>query len=272
MSRQQLWVVGILVGAVAINATVYLARRSALERAAAPQPQPLVDPQAPARDESKELLARAHRAAAVTAMEDRDFARAVDELDSATQLTPGRPELEELTHVAQGLLERQLTPPAERGVVASGDEGYVVISTSPPGLVILLDGRPAQLTPARLRVPAGTHEVELLSGEKNLYKEGFELKPGVTRLIARDFVLGQPSVARLPRPTAVASTTGELEVVAPTLPGEVWINGKSYGVPPVTAKDVPAGKAQVELRLRGMVTHATTAEVPPGGRVVANVR
>jgi hypothetical protein len=57
---------------------------------------------------------------------------------------------------------------------------------------------------------------------------------------------------------------GDVEITSPGLYGEVWINNKPYGFPPVTATGLPAGQARVEVRVNGQVKKRMNVEVAPG--------
>ncbi len=321
MRRQGVWIAVILLVTGAANGLLYFFKRQA------PSPAPLAAlprESAPATrtEETRAGLARAHRAAGLAALEDRDYVRALTEFEAASQSAPDPSELDDLKRIARDLLERRrpsapepeavaarerapapapkraagARPPAEEREIAPT---LLLITTTPPGLAIQVDGRPADLTPARVPVTAGTHEVELFHGEQRLYREQVEVPPQASRLINRDFTAelaprtvaaAEPATAGGPEPhaeptpltpaepvqgsptPAAASTTGELDVVAPGLFGEVWINGRSYGYAPLTARNLPVGPAQIEIRVHGAVKRAARVDVPAAGRAVATVR
>ncbi|RKH59007.1 PEGA domain-containing protein, partial [Corallococcus llansteffanensis] len=63
-----------------------------------------------------------------------------------------------------------------------------------------------------------------------------------------------------------------LEVTSPGLYGEVWINNRPYGFPPLSAQALPAGPARVEVRVNGEVKRRMTVEVEPGRSTRVRVR
>ena len=69
--------------------------------------------------------------------------------------------------------------------------------------------------------------------------------------------------ARKPAPL-VAPSTGGLEVTSPGLYGEIWINGRSWGFPPVRAGDLPPGPTRVGVRVNGVEERSTIVAVKPG--------
>ncbi|MCP3100515.1 PEGA domain-containing protein, partial [Myxococcus sp. K15C18031901] len=77
-------------------------------------------------------------------------------------------------------------------------------------------------------------------------------------------------------PTTVAQAAvagkGELDITSPALYGEVWVNNRPYGFPPLIAQDIPAGTARVEVRVNGQVKRRMSVAVEPGRRVAVRVR
>lgn len=71
-----------------------------------------------------------------------------------------------------------------------------------------------------------------------------------------------PSMPVSAAPTAKTETGGELLVLSPNVYGEVWINGKAFGHPPLVAKQIPSGRAVVEIRVDGAVRRSRTVDVP----------
>jgi hypothetical protein len=76
-----------------------------------------------------------------------------------------------------------------------------------------------------------------------------------------------PSVsARTParRASSLVSATGGLEVTSPGLYGEIWINGRPWGFPPVQARDLPSGPTRVAVRVNGVEERSAIVAVKPG--------
>jgi ABC-type amino acid transport substrate-binding protein len=65
---------------------------------------------------------------------------------------------------------------------------------------------------------------------------------------------------------------GELLVMSPNAPGEVWVNGKRIGFPPAVAKRVPAGMATVEIRSDGQVRRKQSVMVESNKRATLYIR
>ena len=76
-----------------------------------------------------------------------------------------------------------------------------------------------------------------------------------------------PSVAaRTPprRASSLQAMTGGLEVTSPGLYGEIWINGRPWGFPPVAARDLPPGPTRVTVRVNGVEERSAVVAVKPG--------
>jgi hypothetical protein len=184
----------------------------------------------------------------------------------------------------------ELPPPAPE----PPRNGLLLVTSTPPGLVVTVDGKAVDLTPTRIPVRPGSHRVTLAQGERRVLDETVEVgedavkpvtweakpepPPQVVVASARPET---PPAARPPpppeaavtaRPPAGGATTGELEVTSPSIYGEIWINDRPYGFPPVTARGLPAGKARVEVRVQGAAKRKLTVEVVPGASTPVRVR
>ncbi|NTX03226.1 PEGA domain-containing protein [Myxococcus sp. CA040A] len=303
--------------------------------AAPPPPDPVT---APPVDDASEGLARARRAAGLAALEDRDYDTAVSEFTEALSLrkTPGG-DLVELLRIATDLQSRERSrgrgeqakatrePPtrqtartrASRAAAARAQQqqpreettvleeprgGLLLVTSTPPGLVVQVDGKAVDLTPARLPLRAGTYRVALAQGDRRLVEETVELEEDGVRSINRDLseqlappppvaakpaapappvAVAAPAAAVEPPPTSVATAAvaksaatgrGELDITSPSLYGEVWVNNRPYGFPPLVAQNLPAGPARVEVRVNGEVKRRMSVEVEPGRRTAVRVR
>lgn len=183
--------------------------------------------------------------------------------------------------------------------------GLLVVSTVPRGLVVQLDGELLDITPLRATVKTGSHRLTLLDGERRVYEGPLEVKEGVNSVLkdvtaelaatkpapaptpapAPAPVAAEPAVAArvepvepkpaAPKPVAPVApkaTTGGLDISAPGLYAEVWINGRPYGFSPVTASSLPAGPAKIELRVNGMVKRTKSVTVIAGETTPVKVR
>ncbi|RKH87834.1 PEGA domain-containing protein [Corallococcus sp. AB045] len=197
---------------------------------------------------------------------------------------------------ARAAREQQATPAAAQEEARGG---LLLVTSTPPGLVVMVDGRAVDLTPARLPVSAGAHRVVLAQGDRRLYEETVEVdadsvrslnrdlsaeltpsapKPAVTPVAAvapasppaADGTVASPrdpEPSKPPEPSvakAAVAQRGDLEVTSPGLYGEVWINGRPYGFPPISAQALPSGPAKVEVRVNGEVKRRMTVDVEPG--------
>lgn len=314
------------------------------------EPRPTAAPDPSAQEEANAGLARARRAAGLAALEDRDYNKAVAEFTEALSLRKDKGDLVELLRIASDLQGREQSREQARAqaeaakpepepvarpvskakpvrvalrtkpttkeeppsVPETARTGLLLVTSTPPGIVVMVDGKAVDLTPARLPLRAGSHRVALAQGERQLFEDTVEIEADEVRSINRDLTAelaprpGTPpptavaaptpvvpasatspgttvtaSAALEPRPSSEASSTtarpaaagkGNLDITSPALYGEVWINNRPYGFPPVTAKDLPAGQARVEIRVNGAVKRRMTVEVEPGRSTSVRVR
>ncbi|MBZ4416203.1 PEGA domain-containing protein [Myxococcus sp. RHSTA-1-4] len=304
-------------------------------------PPPPAAPQAPPEEDANAGLARARRAAGLAALEDRDYETAVAEFTEALRLRrDDKGDLVELLRIAAELRTREQertradrtqptrepapapvretkakakptrvasrTPAREEPAAAAEPRnGLLLVTSTPPGLTVLVDGKTVDLTPARIPLRAGTYRVALAQGERKLAEESVELGEDDVRSLNRDLTAElapqaprpaatpAPATAAAPAPTSPAAEAaaqpaarteppavaksastgrGGLDVTSPALYGEVWINNRPYGFPPVKAEGLPAGPARVEVRVNGVVKRKMTVEVEPDRLTAVRVR
>ncbi|WP_141258904.1 MULTISPECIES: PEGA domain-containing protein, partial [unclassified Myxococcus] len=299
-------------------------------------------PEEPPREDPNEGLARARRAAGLAALEHRDYDTAVSDFTEALRLRKGdQGDLVELLRIAaelrtreqarqqgeQARAQREPTPAPTRSVQrtrpargtaraqprqesTSADEtrgGLLLVTSTPPGLMVRVDGKPMDLTPARLPLRAGTYRVALAQGERTLAEETVELGEDDVRSLNRDL---SAELAPAPRPTATAPASveapppaatspaataaraespptaepsvataaptatgkGRLDVTSPGLYGEVWINNRPYGFPPLVAQGLPVGPARLEVRVNGVVKRKLTVDVVADQSTAVRIR
>jgi hypothetical protein len=192
--------------------------------------------------------------------------------------------------------------PAEprAGEAGGPSTGVLLISTTPRGLLVQLDGAALDLTPARATVKAGSHKVSLYDGERRILETTVQVSEGEVATLRRDLTAeveaagaqrprepageaGAPAAALQPAvPPATAArevpaaeaaqARGGLDITSPGLYAEVWINGRSYGFPPVAARNLPVGTAEIEVRVNGAVKRKAEATVQAGQVVSLKVR
>jgi hypothetical protein len=130
-------------------------------------------------------------------------------------------------------------------VVAASEMGTVVVTTSPAGLQVFVDGIDRGLTPARLSVSAGDHLLEVRSS-------------GASRQLPFK-VAGGTEFSQYLELTS-APTTGSLTVESE--PGTtVLIDGQARGVTPLTVADLTPGAREVVLQTAaGSMRHTVTIQ------------
>jgi hypothetical protein len=146
--------------------------------------------------ESAQALLRAHRLAALAALEQGEYASAERELLEAQELDPGREETRDLLRIVRSVeagarkaaalprpapAPEPARPKAPLKVAALRADppprppeppasGTLLVVSTPPGLLVHVDGQPAVVTPARISVAPGPHSVALVRGDATLYE------------------------------------------------------------------------------------------------------
>lgn len=213
----------------------------------------------------------------------------------ARRATPARGTEREVIHPEASRTESPRVIKAEPVTTASPPAtptGLLLVTSTPRGLLVHVDGVAMDLTPMRSSVSAGSHRVALYDGDRKLFETPIEVTVSQPTTVVKDltFELAAPGVAtvapergpvpeptppppapdRQPVATPVAppsssgSGKGGLEITSPGLYAEVWVNGRPYGFPPAKVEDLPAGSAEVEIRINGVVKRAKTVNVEAG--------
>lgn len=76
---------------------------------------------------------------------------------------------------------------ARKQAPAKVEDAVLLVTTVPEGLLIELDGRPTELSPARLSVKPGRHQVRLRRGPSVLFEETLSFSSGKTMSVKEDF-------------------------------------------------------------------------------------
>lgn len=138
------------------------------------------------------------------------------------------------------------------GESAAGATGRVVIESVPEGAEVLADGRPSGYAPTTLILPVGSHVLEVRGN-------------GETRRLFVDVESDRESSHRVTLfPTG---TKGELKIDTVPQGASVSIDGRSFGVTPVTVTGVEPGQRTVVVsndaaRLERQVVIEPGASVP----------
>ena len=136
-----------------------------------------------------------HRSNGLAAMERGDYDTAVRDFSAGLRTANQDPNLIQLLSVAQSMRDQkpaQAEPKAdneptdepgvdERVPVPSPDpppRAYVVVVTKPPGLLIEVDGKARDLSPARIAVTRGNHSVVVRQGGRRLARRSVEADGG----------------------------------------------------------------------------------------------
>jgi hypothetical protein len=127
----------------------------------------------------------------------------------------------------------------------------------------LLRDLSAELSPAAPPAPAPTpFAKERITGEGASSAPGpvAQSSPAASPLRGRK--LASAAVQAVPPP--LAPQTGSLDITSPGLYGEIWIDGRPRGFPPLHAEDLPAGRARVGVRVNGVERRSAFVAVRPG--------
>jgi hypothetical protein len=290
----------------------------------------------------REQLARARRVAGVAALEAGDYDKALINFTEAQALIGASAKVDELLKITEDLRARAAArkaeevrvdepgkpaaptrpaptrpsarptaAPIQRVAAAERTEapapivtgtGMLLVSTTPRGLLVQLDGAPMDLTPMRAPVKVGSHRVALFDGDRKLYDTTVDITEGNVATVLKDLsvetapkeaprvdakpvevarVEPRPAVkptepppsrvpapvekpAPVPEPVIPTSEKSGVAISAPGLYGEVWVNGRPVGFAPVTVEDLKPGPVKIEVRVNGVVKRSTTALVEAG--------
>jgi len=87
-------------------------------------------------------------------------------------------------------------------------------------------------------------------------------QPGSTTPARRS--RNQTAAAAQSVPPPLEPRTGSLDITSPGLYGEIWINGRPRGFPPLHAEDLPAGPTRIGVRVNGVEQRSAFVAVRPG--------
>jgi hypothetical protein len=174
--------------------------------------------------------------------------------------------------------------------------GRMLITSSPPGLIIKVDGEEVGTTPFQQSAAPGVHTVALLKDGARLGQQQAEVTSGRVVSVDLDFTerlreLEAAAVAARaphevpapppttvaehpPGPAASAATTGALQVTVSNLTGGiVYVDGERRGPAPLRIDALPAGKrVLVELSVRNFIERSTKVEIERGKTATVSFR
>lgn len=223
--------------------------------------------------------ARAKRAAGLSALQRGDLERAIADFSGAQELLGESAEVSELLRVAQDWKARAAAAKAASArakpsgpsapVRGAGLGRAAARGPSAPARVAKADAAEEQPEPsgagesarqaegaARERPAAGAPWGGDPAGNRGAAPAP---PPAASPPTAR--ALPPAAVVASPEPAEVDPGKGGLDVTSPGLYAEVWINGRSYGFPPIAARNLPAGAAEVVVRINGDVVRTAQAVV-----------
>lgn len=189
------------------------------------------------------------------------------------------------------------TPAPEPSEPEPPAPGLILVTSTPSGLVVAVDGEEHDLTPARVTVPPGPHRVTISKGTQVLHTQTVEVSSNRVSTVDADLeeklrpppapvvAAAEPATPPPPPPPPVKETppppvkatpppkaekavdTGDLFIESPNVFGTVYVNDKAVGTPPVVAKGLPVGDVRIEVRVDGVVRKQKSAVVKKNQRV-----
>ena len=130
--------------------------------------------------------------------------------------------------------------------------GIVMIATKPPGLVIRLDGRVRDLSPARIETKPGRHEITIFSGDRLLFRRQVDVISGHSARIDEDLsTLLKP---RLRPPPRSFGTSGVTTTSSPTM--------IARSTPPRSPPPTPPAAPPVEALPRSSIREVLKKAMP----------
>ena len=135
---------------------------------------------------------------------------------------------------------------ATRWLTGPNPTGSVRIETEPAGATITVEGTVRGTTPATLELPAGNHQITVVSGDRS-------------RVLAVDVVRGATLIHHLELPAPPVSqhvATGGLQVTAPAA-AAVTVDGTARGSTPLTLDGLSPGAHQVVVTMQGTAYRRT---------------
>jgi serine/threonine protein kinase len=213
--------------------------------------------------------------------------RRVVQRDRPAKRTPDRREPERAKAKVSKERDTKEETPAAPTPPPAPVQGDLVVTSTPSRLVVKVDGRVMGSTPVRLPLAMGNHDVVVLQGDR-------VIRSGTINLSTdnREEIFYAEAPAAPPTPVAVAPTptptpprptpvvtpppvkaaaapaeVGEVEVVSPNVIGEVYVNGVARGPAPIVVKNIPVGRARIEVRVDGAVRRGKTVDIKAGRRL-----
>ena len=126
--------------------------------------------------------------------------------------------------------------------------GEVVVSSSPPGSLVFVDGERLGPAPQTVQLQAGAHSVRVEKEGFRLFEQQVQIIPGRTLQLEARLELGPPS----------------LHVRADVDGAQVFLDRKFLGAAPVSVQDVEPGRHRVNVSADGYEMYAEDIEISAG--------
>lgn len=136
--------------------------------------------------------------------------------------------------------------PAWSSFFAPKPPGTVIVQSTPTGSDVFVNGKREGATPLTLRLPPGTHTLELRRGRAS-----------------RQITVRVASGQEVSQHVNWSRGTGGLEITSDPSGATVLVDGRRRGVTPLTLTDLPAGSHNIVLQAQSGVVQRTV-EVQPG--------
>jgi hypothetical protein len=125
---------------------------------------------------------------------------------------------------------------------ARSTTGLLLVTSTPSGLVVEVDGRSLDLTPTRLTLPVGAHRVALLSGSRRVAERSVSIEADEVRALNEDV---EAKLAELRAPSASATAPQEAAPAPILAAAERAAPPDPASAAPASAAPAPAAPAPV---------------------------
>jgi hypothetical protein len=204
------------------------AETTTVEAVRTEEPRP-AQPAQPA-DNAVRALALDRRDKALEALRAEDYDKAIANFEAAQELDPTLTDIPKFIEVARKLKSAGAAPeekaepealPVKHAVIAEPKQarvvrprekprapvieekkeapalGLLLVTTSPSKLLVEVDGKPRDLTPTKIELPAGPHSVRIIDGERTVWSREVDLDPG--EVISLNETITAPPVEERPK-------------------------------------------------------------------------
>ena len=178
-------------------------------------------------------------------------------------------------------VEPQASPTPSPVVAAKPDAappvGRLVIQSTPPGAIVMIDGHRKGETPVTLEVPLGKHEVQIarsgfvpktqrveLTKKSAAQTIRVTLQRGPNEAAAGPSAGPKPQSSATPAGKASAASSGSADVDSNPRGARVTVDGKFVGISPLRLADLSAGEHKFQFDLAGHKSVTSTVNIVGG--------